>query len=247
MREVFCNGCGASIDVTRPYISVIGTNQDSCSELACVTKMLAGKSASLCAACEKGTPYTGETAYLHNGKGETCSISDAELEASRKRHEEELERLRGEKPKRRGRPPKITPERAAELRAEADAAQEEARKQHPPRPVDEARKRTVEPPRWCRCGRPVTWTGKIWHCESGHENPLENLLDVKQGQPGERIDVLVADLEKAGLPLKLTEVVTWPVMRRDVARALILEKGDVPGWYESLESNGKPPAVQYDF
>jgi len=194
--------------------------------------LLEEKSERGCATCEKGQKLTPETAYLHTGFGEFCTVSIEELEKKAQEDETKLNGLREQKPRRGpGRPRKaaMTPEREAELRAKADAAQAETMKNHKPPIIDDERRRTVEPPRWCRCGRPVTWDGKVWECQSGHKNPLENLLQVNVGVPGERIDLLCNDVCKH-VEVSLLEVASWSTTKRDVVRALIAQDGDVKGY-----------------
>jgi hypothetical protein len=87
------------------------------------------------------------------------------------------------------------------------------------------RERIVEPPRWCRCGAPVHWTGKTWECPEQHMNPLENLLAVKQGMPGENLSKLLKDAKDLKLELNLVDVAGWPVLRRDMLRAWVASLG----------------------
>jgi hypothetical protein len=189
-----------------------------------------------CAACERGDMPTADTLHLHTGNGKHCRQSETPVDVAEV--ETKLDKLREKKGRAGpGRPRKnaVSPERAAELRAQANAAQAETMKNHKPPVVDDARRETKEPPRWCRCGHPATWTGKNWTCPKGHENVLENLLHVQRGVPGERIDLLVEAVNKLGLKFTSLDVAQWPVTKRDVVRAMIEQRGDVKGFLEEID------------
>jgi hypothetical protein len=94
------------------------------------------------------------------------------------------------------------------------------------------RQRTNEPPRWCKCGRPVVMSPSpfgrgVWECSDGHKN-AEGLLTVNQGEPGENLSQLLTDCAGKGLKLSLVDVATWPVMKRHVLRAWVQQGGDLP-------------------
>jgi hypothetical protein len=253
MKEIYCDVCGVKIEwaKSREAVHAYLYNQDACG-LECLKKILGQQypfqperahlqessnevpsESVACAACAKGTPTTPDLLYLHTGDCKPTVNPDHSTEAKLKELREEKKR----KPKKN----EMTPERAAELRAQADAAQAETLKKAKAPIIDDARRRTVEPPRWCRCGKPAVWNGRTWECPQKHENLLENLLQVKQGQPGERLDLLQFDLKVRGVDVTLAQVAEWPVMRRDVARAMLEQKEDVVGWYLSFDA--PPPAV----
>lgn len=210
-----------------------------------------------CAACEKGTPVTSESLHLHTGDGEKCRAQTLDEQLRRDGEEAKLAKLREEKPK----PPKrqrkngVTapgPDVLHDLKGYVEENPgQNPNELTPEQRAEENRKfaerqRTHEPPRWCKCGKPATFNGKysslyLWECPQGHENVLENLLNVKQGQPGERIDSLHLDLLVRGVKVTVNQVAEWPVIRRDVARAMIAENQDLLAWHLSLEVPLSPP------
>jgi hypothetical protein len=117
------------------------------------------------------------------------------------------------------------------------------------------RERIVEPSRWCRCGAPVQWTGKTWECPEKHMNPLENLLPVRDGQPGENLSKLLHDAKGLGLELNLVDVAGWPVLRRDMLRSWVAGGGkDDPNFLPIEAMDGRvgpateaPEVSAYEF
>jgi hypothetical protein len=82
-----------------------------------------------------------------------------------------------------------------------------------------------EAPRWCSCGKPLTWTkAKAWECED--HGPHGMPMNVKQGLPGENLSQLVTQAEKHGVKLNLIDVAQWTVLQRDALRAWIAQGGD---------------------
>jgi hypothetical protein len=94
-------------------------------------------------------------------------------------------------------------------------------------PIDDARRRTDQPPNWCACGKPRVWTGlRQWECEE--HGPHGMPLAVKEGQPGENLSKLLTDAAVKGVILNLVDVAGWPVLKRDVLRAWVEQGGDRP-------------------
>ena len=97
-----------------------------------------------------------------------------------------------------------------------------------------------EPPTWCgACGAPRVFVRDpsnhghtSWLCSAGHvEGPA---LAVRHGVPGENIGLLVNNLKAKGLLINLVEVAAWPVVQRDVARAWLVQGGDLPDFLVPL-------------
>ena len=113
-----------------------------------------------------------------------------------------------------------------------------------------------EPPTWCgACGAPRVFVRDpsnhghaYWLCSAGHaEGPA---LAVRHGVPGENIGLLVNNLKAKGLLINLVEVAAWPVVQRDVARAWLVQGGDLPDFLVPLvvKAPAEPaPAPVFEF
>lgn len=88
------------------------------------------------------------------------------------------------------------------------------------------------PSGWFREGPNVTKKSEIAQTVARHTN-ADTL-------PGENVGRLVFELAQRGFDFKLTDVVTWPVVRRDVARAWIEQGGDPPEWLVELFKSAEP-------
>jgi hypothetical protein len=227
VKESHCDGCGRLDDFQDGVTLVRGTK----SWFACDAKCLAIVSVSL---AENWLPKP--ASLLLESSPENANGVNGAAHAA----EDEVKLAELREKKGRGRPKKgsVSPERAEELRALSDAAQAETLKRVKQVSVPGAERPFQEPPRWCRCGAPVQWTGKTWECPEKHMNPLENLLPVRDGQPGENLSKLLHDAKGLGLELNLVDVAGWPVLRRDMLRSWVAGGGKDDPNFLPIEAMG---------
>jgi hypothetical protein len=113
---------------------------------------------------------------------------------------------------------------------------------------EESRDATMnQPPRWCRCGKPLVFSRSgpkdtlgAWSCVDGHELMQ---LSVRDGQPGENLSQTVTEAAKHGISLNLVDFAQWPYMRRITLSEWIrqgCQKEDRPDF---LDPDPPPPPL----
>jgi hypothetical protein len=83
-----------------------------------------------------------------------------------------------------------------------------------------------QPPRWCKCGKPLLFVNEKWTCEE--HGIATDFLEVKYGHPGENLSQLLSDVYNLGVELNLVDVAGWSVIKRDMLRMWVEQGGDRP-------------------